>query len=614
LVVANGSVFLVPADDVEELSETPIDVVDRRDTDAVAREGHDEPLEDLIDLNGATYQRADVGGEGIYNIAGLTEGDYFVVWMPGEDDAEHLPGGDLCRTAVSHDTLLGTQVDIAVSSVPGARATYVGSSVCMGCHGRHRSMSTAHRVGLSVPGRRGNLQDTQSWPEIDDALDAFRTGEELFYYNCDPSRPGPSKCEVSIVDPGLGESVSFVVTLGYDGSVRRGDRGEYYLTITNVADPTDPLSGISYDLALTYGGALHVQAFVVLSSTSSARDHLLAPMQHNFQGQDDAPDRENRSWSDYNSNHWFDFDARRILEPGEEGSFDQGCAGCHFTGYSLTPGRDGVLRGRAVADPNGAYDFDDDGRAEEINVGCESCHGPGSEHLEADVRGSLIVSPSKLTPGRETMICGICHSAPLGLGADTGAPLSLDLAMPRPGIRRSELATTHTARVDGSSDDFHRSGDSSSNHQQYSDYIRQGMFRNGVELMTCSSCHDAHGSDEQGQLRFDPLDSSACTTCHSNDEFVEISTHVTDATGDDHDFAREGELYCNLCHMVRTAVAGASVPELLDRSGGSGPVQYYHGDRHGHRFDVPLRDVAAEQPSAATLECALCHGRYLPNP
>ena len=611
-VVGSGSVVLIPTGDVEGLLGTPIDVVDRSDTAAVAAEGHDEPLEDLIDSSGADYQQAAVDEEGLYHIEDLVAGDYFIVWIPG-DDPSHLPGGDRCRMAVSHDSLLGARLDIAVSSVPGTAATYVGSSVCMGCHGRHRSMGTAHRVGLSVPGRRGNLQDTRTWPEFDDVLDAFRAGETLYFYNCDPSRTGASKCEVSEFDPGPDDLVSFNVRLGHDTSVRRGERGEFYLTITNVANPSDPRSGLSYDLALTYGGALHLQAFVIHPATSTARVHLVAPLQRNFRGQDEAPDRENRPWSDYKSNDWYDFDTQRILEPGGSRTFDQACAGCHLTGFDLSPGREGFLQGRAVADPNGAYDFDDDGRAEEVNVGCESCHGPGSEHLEASVRGSRIVSPSKLTPGRETMICGICHSGPRGLGGDTGVPLSRDLKMPRPGIRRADFATEHTSRVDGGDDDFHPSGDSLSPHQQYSDYVRQAMYRNTIELMTCASCHDAHGSDQPRQLLFDPVDSAACTTCHSDDVFIEIMTHVTEETGDEHDFAREGEFHCNLCHMVRTPTAGAQVPELLDRSGGD-PVQYYHGDRHSHRFNVPRRDVAADQPSATTLECALCHGRFLPNP
>jgi predicted CXXCH cytochrome family protein len=195
-----------------------------------------------------------------------------------------------------------------------------------------------------------------------------------------------------------------------------------------------------------------------------------------------------------------------------------------------------------------------------------------------------------------------------------GAPLSASLRMPRPGIRRAELAPEHTSRVDGATDDFHPSGDSRSFHQQYSDFIRQGMARNGVVLMTCSSCHDPHGSEERAMLRFDPDLNEGCTSCHSDDRFLDPYLHLEEAVGEPHDALRPSELICTSCHMVRTATAGARVPELLDRSGGTEPVQYFHGDRHSHRFNVPRRDVASVQPSAATLECALCHGRFLPNP
>jgi hypothetical protein len=66
--------------------------------------------------------------------------------------------------------------------------------------------------------------------------------------------------------------------------------------------------------------------------------------------------------------------------------------------------------------------------------------------------------------------------------------------------------------------------------------------------------------------------------------------------------------------MVPTAKSGASVPALLDVIPSSEPTeQYYWNDIASHRFNVTGRDRFAEQPVAATNQCAVCHGIFFPN-
>ena len=186
-----------------------------------------------------------------------------------------------------------------------------------------------------------------------------------------------------------------------------------------------------------------------------------------------------------------------------------------------------------VPDPNGAMDFDGDGRLDEINTGCEACHGPGSEHLEQRPQGGYIVSPELLTPGRELMICGRCHSRPQGLGAGmTDAPLSVDNLMPLPGTRRAVFAESYTQRVDGTESSFWPTSlDSKSHHQQYSDFIRSAHYRNEFELMTCTTCHDPHGNDDnRNQLLIAAEDNTTCTQCHTEAapvNFPPIGDHVS---------------------------------------------------------------------------------------
>lgn len=603
-----GRVVLVPAADVQTLAETPIDLT--LSPAATATVGNDEPLEDLIDANGDSYASASLDEDGVYRFTELVSGAYFLVFTPDAADSAHLPGGDRCRTALSSDSLLGTRFDIRVSGGQGEGADFVGSSTCLTCHESHAAGRTAHFNTLRVPAQLGHLQDSSAFPEIDDGLEPFEAGATLKFFDCDTGLPGPGRCSVTdaAVDPGR---VSFELRLGRDASKALGERGAYFVVFQ------EPVSGATsrYDVALTQGGAGHAQRFLVQvpAPGRGVRTHVL-PFQYQVFGDFAFPSPADWPFLDVGADDWFDFGATALRGPADERSFDQRCAGCHMTGISMTTDDAGGFLAQANADLAGAFDYNGDGRLEELGVGCESCHGPGSQHLASSSRGARIVSPGLLTPGRETVLCGACHSRPQGIGGGgSDAPLSAEGHMPAPGMRRADMVLEHTSRVDGSAEFFHASLDSSGSHQQYSDFIRSTMYRNGEELMTCSSCHDAHSVDEFAhQLRFAPEDNAACTGCHSEPAFTDIIVHVEAQTGFGHTGLDE-RFHCTSCHMVATARSGAGTPGLVDNLGG-GLVEYFAGDLASHRFAVAPRSEAAVQPTAATLACAACHATFLPNP
>src|SRR5262245_21307123 len=215
------------------------------------------------------------------------------------------------------------------------------------------------------------------------------------------------------------------------------------------------------------------------------------------------------------------------------------------------------------------------------------------------------------------MICGSCHSRPQGVGGSASdAPLSQAGRMPVAGLRRAEFAASFVSRVDAAPEHLFPSGDSQANHQQYTDFLRETMARNDSTLMACSSCHDAHGSDEHAHnLRADESDNTACTGCHSDPMYTTVRDHIQRATGDMHAGVDTPLLTCTRCHMVKTITAGASHAELLDDLPvGTPVVQYRHGDHTSHRFAITRRDQKAVQPIAATLGCAFCHGVFLDEP
>lgn len=607
--VSSGTVFLVPAADVAGLADTPIDLFLSPEETAAAT--NDEPIEDLVDLRGDTYERATVDLDGVYRFSTLPDGDHFVVWFPDETDARHLPGGDYARVSFSMASLVGMRMDLRVSATPGATATYVGSSVCMVCHGLQSTTRTAHNVGLQVPGVRSILQDIEPWPDFDLGLEAFDAGTTLFYASCNPDASDASKCEVT-EDPPPGP-VSFEIGLRRDPSVPLGSVGAYYVELVNRTN-TEPT--IRYDVVLTYGGALFRQQYLMRRTNSGGSfSYFLLPLQFNYQGDFENPDPDDWPWRDYRSDQWFDFEAGAIREPANGESFDNNCAGCHFTGYSLDGDDTEGWAARAVVDLSGAFDYDGDGRPELINVGCESCHGPGSEHLELAPRGGAIVSPGSLTPGRATMLCGSCHSRPVGIGGGmTGLPLSASDEMPSPGLRRAHFAVDNTTRVGGAPSDFFASGDAFSHYQQYSGHLQAQHYRNPTRMSDCTGCHNPHANfdDVYGSAVEENLN-AVCVVCHSEPEFLTVLEHVATVTGFSHDTITR-EFRCTECHMVPTAKSGAAVKALLDMIPSMDPpVQYYWNDIAAHRMSMTGREAYQEQPVAATNACAPCHGGFFPN-
>ena len=509
------------------------------------------------------------------------------------------------------------EMNIRVSSQPSAAARYLGSSACTGCHGLESTTRTAHNVGLQVPGVRSPLQDVEPWPDFDDALAAFDASTDLFYYDCDPVALDPSKCRVADQNPGSG--VRFELRLRRDNGVPLGSIGAYYVEMAEVG------SSQRYDVVLTYGGALGKQQYLTRrSNPNGSFSYFVLPLQYNYQGDSANPDSDDWPWRDYRSEQWFDFGGDALRQPDNAESFDNNCAGCHFTGYGLDGSDADGWSARAIPDTQGAFDYDGDGSLELINTGCEACHGPGSEHVQNNPRGSDIVSPSLLTPGRHAQLCGSCHSRPLGIGGGvTGLPLSEANEMPPPAIRRAVFAVDHTTRVSGAPEAFFGSGDPKEHYQQYSDHIRSKHYRNPFRLTTCTGCHSPHANDSD----IDAMDTTdnpnwVCTTCHgerTNPGLYPIREHVSAVTGvTGHESLEDffGPYLCTECHMVPTAKSGASVPALYDPIGGAPIVQYFWNDNASHRMTMVRWESvpsALVQPLAFTNACGECHGEFLPN-
>lgn len=608
--LTGGRVVLVPTFRVKELSKQALTLT--QTPAEAAASPLDEPLEDVIDAFPADLTVAELGPNGAYRFESVPDGEFFVVFLPGASDPYHLPGGDPSHTPRAATTLRGATLDLRVSSRPSDVARYVGSTPCLTCHGRHTSLASAHALTLRVPGQNGQNQDIVSVPRINEAMAAFEQGQKLYFYDCAPGREPLPSCRVRAIAPSPSDGeLTFSVQLGRDLAVPVSAPGAYYVELIS-RDGTDVRR---YPVVLTVGGALSYQQFVTrVELPAGGYTYLTLPFSYQLSGSDSRPSYRDYVWVDYRSEDWADLAQGTLKQAAYAQAFDRQCAGCHVTGFALRGDETLGFRASAAVDRDGVFDFDGDGSKELLAVGCESCHGPGSEHIELSPRGQRIVSPRLLTPERQSALCGSCHGRGRGVHGEL-LPLNEAGQMPRPGIRRSELVGAHLSVLSAPEDAPFSSGDARLGRDQYSEFVRSAKYRSPNLLVSCMDCHAAHREPGiPSDLRFAANDDQAsCAGCHA--EPKDIHAHALKTVKYDHvRGVEQTALTCTRCHMPKTATAGAHRPGLSDRSNPNAFVDYVTGDRTSHRFEFADRAHASEQPVVATDGCAYCHGDFLPDP
>jgi predicted CXXCH cytochrome family protein len=216
----------------------------------------------------------------------------------------------------------------------------------------------------------------------------------------------------------------------------------------------------------------------------------------------------------------------------------------------------------------------------EWNVGCERCHGPGSEHVAHPARTNIL-NPAEMDDVASDDTCIQCHSQGrprTGLidGKAYDWPVGYHVGLHLADYWRLEDI------ILGQTDFFHfADGTAHKNRMQGNDFVQSVMYRHGV---TCASCHDVHGTDNYAQLR-KPAD-KLCLDCHGPGS--PNGPHTT--TLEEHTHHKNGSSgsSCIACHMPKIESEG--VPGSFVRS-------------HTFKFIIPAMTDKYKMPNP----CTSCH-------
>jgi predicted CXXCH cytochrome family protein len=232
------------------------------------------------------------------------------------------------------------------------------------------------------------------------------------------------------------------------------------------------------------------------------------------------------------------------------------CDGCHSVNYDITTKK-----------------------VSEWNVGCEKCHGPGSAHVDRPV-ASTILNPARFDYVHASDTCIQCHSQgrppknPIE-GKYYDWPVGFHV-----GLNLADFWDLEEHKLGEQSFTHFPDGTAHKNRMQGNDFVTSLMYARGV---TCSNCHDPHGTDNPGIVR--EKGNGLCLGCHGPN--AQNGPHAATIEQHTHHAAGSTGSECIACHMPKIA---ETLGDVKVRS-------------HTFRFVWPTETDTMKIPNT----CNLCH-------
>ena len=406
------------------------------------------------------------------------------------------------------------KVKIKLSAASHASSEYVGSTVCLGCHPKQKDwVDTAHAKTISTP-----TSETVIAPFDGDIITASDN------------------------------KVKFKPFI---------ENNEYKVTLYDL---TDESISVTYSIARTHGGV--ALAGKQRYQAKIGNSHYILPIQYNNRNVDE--NNPDAAWVSYNPNDWYNGNSLIAADantpPNKNKSFEQNCEGCHVTGLSITRNADEEFVSSS----------------KETGISCESCHGPGGQHVSAGGgKAQYIVNPEYLATDRGNEVCGQCHIRVKNKTGESGAefeteyPCIINGEEITPFIPGKILANyieetgsdgkptagywndNDTSLGENASDNNH----SKKHHQQYQDLAKSVHYNYAGNK--CYTCHEPHGTGVSGtaQLLRQSDNNKICITCHNDLAKTAKKDNELQNKHAKHLYSSSdvGGSLCTGCHMPKTA-------------------------------------------------------------
>jgi DmsE family decaheme c-type cytochrome len=257
----------------------------------------------------------------------------------------------------------------------------------------------------------------------------------------------------------------------------------------------------------------------------------------------------------------------------------QTCLGCH-------EGMDASMAGTAHA--RAAHP-----RSPAAAEGCESCHGPGAQHVADPSRETTLLKFAAVAPREASAACLSCHTKASHALWQGGAHDARNLS----------CVTCHSVHAPKSAGAQLKTATEVETcagcHRQQALKVKRVSHMPVAEgKMTCSSCHNPHGSTNVRLLRVGNWINESCVSCHAEKRgpflFEHaagrescVSCHDPHGSSNDRMLVARPPMLCQRCHIgtrhPSTIYDNASVLARSNRIIGRGCVnchQQIHGSNH----------------------------------